>query len=79
MINKKVIFTSKDCYKTSLVYGNTYTILDYDKMTNSDTGEITEEIILIIDDLGLSSWVDLKYFNDINELRLLKLERILDN
>ena len=74
-IGEKIIFTKHENIEF-MIYGKSYTILDFDRFYDPRTGELIKELVLVEDEEYKLSWFNLTYFNDINKLRLLKIDRL---
>jgi len=66
----KLIFTFKNYRYNNMTYGKEYLLLKESKILN-------KTLVLIIDDKHNEEWFNITYFNDINEIRKLKLSDII--
>ena len=67
---KELIFTFKHYRYNNMTYGKTYYLLKESIIT-------TKTLVLVLDDKLEEEWFNLTYFNDINEIRKLKLNNII--
>ena len=66
----KLVFTFKHYRYDNMTYGKIYYLLKESKI-------LDKTLIFILDDNLEEQWFNLTYFNDINEIRKLKLNNII--